>query len=408
MDSTIEALDCAVPVSAGGSEKDAFDLAAPPPPVNPADVPVELVDECFHQETVGDGRILGVLFKNRYLRDNRACSDDDKNKFKYVYQFVGSHWERCTGQSWHNVFCLALAGVWNLRARELYDELLTAYESCKTIADVRAHFKALKNDAYPKYVALLKRADDHVARAKKCLDTPRMLKAANAAFSDRELLGFWGEWNTHDTKLTFKNCTADLADGRAVAPRPEHYFNLCIDYEYRGLHHECPHFMDMIYKVFCRDEELIDYFHHFIGVSMTGVQTKDFFVFIGPEASNGKSVLFSYIAKLLKAFTVIVDVDIFLRQSNKNAGQAHPEELRLQYMRLALTQEADGADVFGIDRIKMYTSGGDEMEKRTLHSGEYVRFGQKQTVGIHTNKAPRMSETAWLTVSGWFPSWPNS
>ncbi len=387
VDATVEHLNSSVTVSADES----FDLAVPPPPVKPEDVPVELVDECFHQETVGDGRILGYLFKNRYLRDNNACSDDEKNKYKYVYKFVGSHWERCTGQSWHNVFCLALAGVWNLRAQEFYDELLANFDEGTKLAEVRALLKFRVKEADPAQVALLKRADEHVARAKKCLDTPRMLKAANSAFSDRGLLGFWGEWNTFDKLLPFINCTVDLTTGQAMAPRPEHYFNLCIEYEYKGLNHDCPHFMDMIFKVFCRNEDLIDYFHHFIGVAITGIQTKDFFVFIGPEADNGKSVLFSYIAKLLKAFTVIVDVDIFLRQTSRNAGGAHPEELRLQHKRLALTQEADAGDVFGIDRIKMFTSGGDEMEKRTILSADYVRFSQKQTVGIHTNSTPRMS-----------------
>ncbi len=362
-------------------------FGAPPPPVDICQLTPQMVDECYHLDQLGDARLLIELFRGRYLRDNSAGVSEHA-KFKAIYRWTGAHWEQDTAQQFLIDFMDALGAVFELRAHNFLDELAEKLK-LRTHSDVRYELSKVKTIDMPDEHAHLKKADKYLARAKACRARQRALATADLAFSGENSLGFMGEWNAHRSWLPCRNGTINLANGLLMEPRPEHYFNCALEWDFRGLDEPCPVWEDAVSKIFFLNN-IIEYVGYFCGAAATGYQTKDFFIFFGPRANNGKSLFFGVLAKLLGPFCESVGVDLLLRQTHRSASAAHPEMLRLQHARLAIFQEADSLDTFDSGKIKEMTSGGDEISMRTLHSDTYHTFSQGFTIALHTNKVPRL------------------
>lgn len=397
-------------------------LTAPPPP-DASRLEAALIDEAYHLEHAGDGRILKRLFCGIYLCAYQP-GDTKNDQYKRLYRYMGSHWER-DPHRWQDEFMLALGEAYNGRARDFLAEWnktrdkLADLQSSKKI--ISAHIKEITTEAKAKKAApeglaeaegRLKEIEEQLsvlvssrsavektakafeARAKRCLAIPRMLHAANAAFSgaDGLLLPRGAEWNNHPTWLPCANGTINLEDGRLMESSPDHYFNMAVEWEYRGLDEPCPEWMEMVAKIFGRDEEMINYMEHIIGSAVTGVALKNLIIAMGPMANNGKSLFFGTISRCLGSFVREIAVDLLLKQNNKSSNAAHPEILRLRGARLAVAQESDSSDVLDTGQVKLLTSGGDAREARTLYGEEYQRLEQTHTLLVHTNKPPRLSE----------------
>lgn len=367
-------------------------LAAPAPP-SPEALSAQMVDECFHLEHLGDGRLLQHLFRGFYL-SHTLPGEDPKKRFRQIYRYVGSHWDLDGVLCYQVDFMWALGEAYKIRAGEFYQK---AKEVEELLAAMKLNDDAPPNDIKEKesqVKAHKKTADAYIARGKRCLATPRMLHAAGVAFSglDGLCLPSGVEWNDHPTWLPCLNGTIDLETSRLMESRPEHYFNRIAPWEFKGLFAPCPQWLETVQKILGYDEELINYVEYIVGAMATGFQTKDFIVALGPKADNGKSLFFETLARCLGEFAVGIEVDMLLKQTHRNSGAAHPEALRLRGARLAHTQEADSGDVFDVGKVKKYTSGGDAMAFRTLNSDFFHHFGQAFTLVIHTNKPPRLHE----------------
>lgn len=362
---------------------------APPPPVDPAKVPRELVEECFPLEHYGDGKLLAYMFKNRYLRDNQATGGDDKKQSLYIYKYNGHNWDLDIAKCWQNDFMWALGEVYRLMAETLYAEILEEYH-LESLAQVRRLHKELKTDAEPKNVALLKKGDDYMTRRKRVMTRKWLHDAADVAFSGEESLSFKGKWNDHPTWLPCLNGTVDLSTGELMEPKPEHYFNMCLEYEYKGPDEACPEWLDMVGRVFGYDQELIEFMELIIGAACTGFQPKYLVIGFGPKANNGKSLFFGTLLKILNPFSCTMAVDVLLKQGPRSSSSGRPELLRLDGKRMVVTKEADGSAVFDCGQVKDLTSGGDEISHRNLHNPAFQSFAQSHSLFIHTNSIPRL------------------
>jgi phage/plasmid-associated DNA primase len=100
----------------------------------------------------------------------------------------------------------------------------------------------------------------------------------------------------------------------------------------------------MVKKIFLGDEPLMDYARQVAGLAAGGRQGKDFLVAFGPTANNGKSLFFETLARALGDFAATVDAGLFMRQLRGSPGAARQDLLRLNGVRLALTDEADPSD----------------------------------------------------------------
>ncbi len=360
----------------------------PPAPADPKSVPPEMVDACFHQEEYGDARVIVELFRGKYLRDNG--SPDKRGESKDIYKHVGTHWQLDSELNFEKDLA-AVGQVYKIRADEFYAEYAVAQEAVMA-AEAREADKAETAELRAKALAIKAKAGKYMARAKKLWAKRRAWNTADLAFCGQGSLGFSGEkWNRHPTWLPFLNGTLDMATGRFFDSKPEHYFNFLVPWEWRGLDEPCPRWLDTINKALGFDPVLIDYFQQAVGIAATGFQTKDLFVAFGPRANNAKSLIFSTLKKALGDFAADVDVGLLIRQQRKSPGAPRPELARFRYLRMAIMREADSHEFFDSGALKDFSSGGDELDLRQLHSPKYFSFAQTHTPFIHTNQLPRLS-----------------
>ncbi len=348
----------------------------------------EMVDQALANEYLGDGQLLRSIFRGHYLCHNAAFSNP-KLLFNHIYKFVGTHWQQDLARCYQEDFLTALGAAYKFRAEDFLALARAAAAQAEEV-DKAEEKRALKEEA-----ALAQaKAKLYLARAKKCLASPRMMHAAAVAFSGADGLGLplSQDWNSHPELLPCLNGTIKLANGDLIPSRPEDFFNKIAPWPYLGLTAPCPTWIDSINKIFGYDARLTDYMQQVAGAMATGYQTKDFIVALGPLANNGKSVFFETLALCLGDFAASIEVELLLQQSQRNASAAHPEILRLRDVRFAHTQEADSRDVLDVGKVKKYTAGGDSVAIRTLHSDLFHKFSPAFTLVVHTNKPPRLAE----------------
>lgn len=353
---------------AAAEEKEANKYGKPMDDPNPLPIvepDYKEIKAAFKRNEYGDADLAVRLMKNRFCFDNTA---------QKAYYYNCTHWIKDT----NNNFLKEMEKI-----SDLYEKQQSYYWGKLQ--------EAVENKALTEAKRYEKIHDAYASRVKGLRGIERVKRVWKLARSGPNSLGIEGkEWNRNPLLLPCKNCVIDLETGKQLKGSPEQYFNRSSPIEYHGLNAEAPEWDDLMEKVLCRDEALIDYFGHFTGLSATGLQTKDFFCAYGPEADNGKSVLFSIIQKVLGDFAGTLPVEVLLEEKfSRNPDAPSHTRLKMFGMRLATTEEAQTNSFFSLNKIKSFTSGGDLIEARGIQAKESVEFEQTQTLVLHTNFLPK-------------------
>ena len=333
--------------------------------VVPFDPDHKTIRNAFNRNQYGDADLAIQMMKGRY------CFDNTQQRSFY---FCKTHWKKDTNRNYLREMerVSYFYESQQLYYRKMYDEAAGENDKEKMKRYEKAH------DAY-------------ATRVKQLRGIERVNSVWNLAISGPDSLGITGtEWNRNPLLFPCANCVIDLETGKSFPGRPEQYFNRASSVEYHGIHAEAPAWFDFLDKVFCGNQELIDYFGYFVGLAATGLQTKDFFCAYGPEANNAKSVLFSLLETVLGDFAGTLPVEVLLEEKfARNPDAPSHTRLKLFGLRLATTSEAQANQYFSLAKIKQFTSGGDAIEARGIQAKDSVEFEQTQTLVLHTNFLPK-------------------
>ena len=153
------------------------------------------------------------------------------------------------------------------------------------------------------------------------------------------------------------------------------------------MHAEADIWDDALTKIFCGDEELIDYFERIVGYASTGLVThKEIYCAYGPGGDNGKSQLFRILAWVLGDYAGTVPVKLLIDDFSKNRGGPDPDTLRLDGLRMGVASEAQKGSKFDMAAIKLLT-GGDTITVRGLYA-DPVSFLSICKLFLHSNFVP--------------------
>jgi len=354
-------------------------------PIEGADMPPIVepdhkeIQQAFKRNQYGDAELAVRLMRGRYCFDNTA---------QKAYYYNCTHWikdinnnyikEMETVSNWYEKQQFYYYGKW----QEALSHMAQAEAQ-----DKKAEFMGYKAEA-KKYE---KAHDAYATRVKGLRGIERVGSVWKLATSGPDSLGISGrEWNRNPLLFPCKNCVIDLETGKALKGSPDQYFNRASSIEYHGMNVEAPEWDDLLEMVLRRDEGLLDYFGYFAGLSVTGLQTKDFFCAYGPEADNGKSVVFSLFEKIIGEFAGTLPIEMLLEEKfPRNPDGPSHSRLKLYGLRFASTSEAPQGKYFSLAKIKQFTSGGDRIEARGVSAKEEVEFDQTHTLVLHTNDLPR-------------------
>ena len=256
--------------------------------------------------------------------------------------------------------------------------------------------KAVKTGLADEYAALRKKG----AAAKKTTeDRARALRGVRRsgdvlrmATLGKYSLGRTGaEFDQHPTLLPCANGVIDLETGRLLKPDPKLYMTKGSPFPYLGLHAHSEWWEDHLDKIFCKNDELREYFEWAIGASINGLLVnKDCYVALGPLANNGKSVTFNTILKAFGNYGDTIAVSVLLEKDKggRNDGP-DPELMVLDGLRMGVASEAGKKARFSMERIKAIT-GGDSIRARGMYANSKI-IKSSVKLWLHTNDVPTMS-----------------
>lgn len=372
------------------------DLEKPPPPAmvwQVLHVPekrgprVDRLVESVRRQQLGDAELLIELIGDQF------CYDHKRQQFM---RFVNSHWVD-DAKKQHRKEVVQLADHFERGAKMLNKNIS---ELQKQIEKLAKKISAAEEPTQADLIALTEKEKELSKahhnrkkfndRADRLRNDRRTSGILNMATSGEDTLGMDGtEWDKDHILLPCANGIIDLQTGFLLPPDPKHKMRHASEYEYRGLHEEAPFWTDFLHKVFCGDQELLEYFEKVIGYAVTGLDShKEIYIAYGPSADNGKSSLFDTIMKVIGGYASVLS-DSVLLQNGKKTGGPDPELLVLDGLRMAVASEPAQGQKFNKESIKQIT-GSDRIRARGLYT-DTVEFKPRCKLFIHTNFMPQVS-----------------
>lgn len=228
-------------------------------------------------------------------------------------------------------------------------------------------------------------------RANQLRTLTRSQKVVSTASKGENSLGITGEeWDQYPTLFVAQNGVIDLETGKLLKPCYEQYLKKGSSIPYAGLLAYSDFWDGHLQRVFCQNQELIEYFEYCIGASVTGLRTsKDIWCAYGPEANNGKSSTFNPILKIIGDYGTTIKVDLLLDETIKGSKGPDVDMMVIDGLRMGVASEAGDKARFSSEKIKAIT-GGDEIRARGMF--ENSRIIQSTTkLWLHTNTIPKIS-----------------
>ena len=190
--------------------------------------------------------------------------------------------------------------------------------------------------------------------------------------------------DSHDDILVFNNGVVDLKSGELLPHDPSLLMTNKIELDYPEAEIDCPDFKDFVLDFCNGNQELFEWLHKYLGMSITGSTREQIVgVFYGTGA-NGKSTLLNIIQRLFKSICKPASFSTFER---KAAGSSSADLAALRDARIVIVQEGERGVAMSESRIKMM-SGGDPIDCRHLYK-EQMSYYPKFQITLVTNHKPR-------------------
>jgi P4 family phage/plasmid primase-like protien len=113
----------------------------------------------------------------------------------------------------------------------------------------------------------------------------------------------------------------------------------------------------VVLEIFEEDEEMVRFIYQLFGLILLGKPTQNFFVWFGPTASNGKSLLVKTLKNVLGPYFTLLPTASLMVKSHTTDG-ANPSIAQLAGKRLAVISEPTAKQVLDATLIKQLTGDG--------------------------------------------------
>ncbi len=213
-----------------------------------------------------------------------------------------------------------------------------------------------------------------IASARTVAAVERLAKA------DRKLAGTIDQWDADPWLLNTPGGVVDLQTGIMRAHRPDDYMTKITAVAPGG---DCPLFLKFLDRITGGDGELIAYHRRVLGYALTGITREQALFFGHGEGANGKSVLLSTAAGILKTYHRSAPMETFTASN----VDRHPTDLAmLQGARLVTATETEEGRRWAEARIKQLT-GDDPVEARFMRQ-DFFTYKPQFKLFIAGNNKP--------------------
>ena len=198
------------------------------------------------------------------------------------------------------------------------------------------------------------------------------------------------QWNTNPWLLGTPGGTIDLQRGIMLANGATDYITRIAAVSPGG---ECPLWLDTIYKICNKKQDMVDYFQRVSGYFLTGVTREELMFFLHGEGGNGKGTFIETLAYIAGDYATTVAMSTLIMSQHSE----HPTEIaKLCGARLAVASETNDAARWNSARIKLLT-GGDMLTGRFMR-GDYFDFPPTHKLVVSSNNRPMLGRVDYAMM----------
>lgn len=149
---------------------------------------------------------------------------------------------------------------------------------------------------------------------------------------------------------------------------------------------ECPNWLAFLNRIFCGDQELINYVQKAVGYSLTGDMTEQCLFMLWGGGANGKSTFVKALEDIMGTYSATIKGETLME--SKGQEGARGDLARLTNKRVVIASELQEGQVFNEPLLKVL-SAGETLPVRFMYQEEFM-LKPKFKLWIMTNKKPKV------------------
>lgn len=212
-------------------------------------------------------------------------------------------------------------------------------------------------------------------KIKSVLNQAKTFKGINFMESDKDDYLF----NTPNGTINLRDLTQKKHDRKDLITQ-------CSNYSFNIENDKCPNWMAFLNRIFCGDQELINYVQKAVGYSLTGDMREQCLFMLWGDGANGKSTFVKALEDIMGTYAATIKGETLMEKNGQDGARG--DLARLTNKRVVIASELQEGQVFNEPLLKVL-SAGETLPVRFMYQEEFM-LKPKFKLWIMTNKKPKV------------------
>ena len=212
-------------------------------------------------------------------------------------------------------------------------------------------------------------------KIKSVLNQAKTFKGINFMESDKD-----------DYLFNTPNGTINLRDLSQKKHDRKDLITQCSNYSFNRENDKCPNWIAFLNRIFCGDQELINYVQKAVGYSLTGDMSEQCLFMLWGGGANGKSTFVKSLEDVMGTYAATIKGETLMEKNGQDGARG--DLARLTNKRVVIASELQEGQVFNEPLLKVL-SAGETLPVRFMYQEEFM-LKPKFKLWIMTNKKPKV------------------
>ncbi|EOU1110461.1 phage/plasmid primase, P4 family [Clostridium perfringens] len=212
-------------------------------------------------------------------------------------------------------------------------------------------------------------------KIKSVLNQAKTFKGINFMESDKD-----------DYLFNTPNGTINLRDLSQKKHDRKDLITQCSNYSFNRENDKCPNWVAFLNRIFCGDQELINYVQKAVGYSLTGDMSEQCLFMLWGGGANGKSTFVKALEDIMGSYAATIKGETLMEKNGQDGARG--DLARLTNKRVVIASELQEGQVFNEPLLKVL-SAGETLPVRFMYQEEFM-LKPKFKLWIMTNKKPKV------------------
>lgn len=272
--------------------------------------------------------------------------------------------------------------VWNgvnweldnsFKVENLYRRVLRKFQKDIVNINIQGDEQATSKQKEKAKAFVLRNETD--GKIKGVLNQAKTFQGVNFIESDRDDYLF----NTPEATINLRNLNQKKHDRRDLITQ-------CSNYSFNRENDKCPNWIAFLNRIFCEDQELINYVQKAVGYSLTGDMSEQCLFMLWGGGANGKSTFVKALEDIMGTYAATIKGETLMEKNGQDGARG--DLARLTNKRVVIASELQEGQVFNEPLLKVL-SAGETLPVRFMYQEEFM-LKPKFKLWIMTNKKPKV------------------